>query len=226
MAFGLSGTWWQRNHNMHHAMPNRFHKDHDLDTMPLYAFNKIVVKRKKDGQNFFIQNQANLFLMASNWIGVMFWKIYFHPYYTIQKGDWQALFWMIVHWVWWLSTLGLGPYLITVWFTTNYYFGNFSLSHTHLPVTEQPQHWVEYAFNHTCDIEPSPWMDYWMGYLNYQIEHHLFPTMPQFRSGQICERVQAFAKKHDLPYTRVSYSEACSLTYGNMKKVAKELITA
>ena len=43
-----------------------------------------------------------------------------------------------------------------------------------------------------------------LGGLNYQIEHHLFPTMPRpnLRSAQ--PLVRAFCQEHGLPYTEAS----------------------
>jgi fatty acid desaturase len=63
-------------------------------------------------------------------------------------------------------------------------------------VTNEPLHWVEYALLHTVDVQHSWWCDWWMGYLNYQIEHHLFPTMPDFRLRAIVPRVRALAQMH------------------------------
>merc|ERR1711924_44764 len=75
----------------------------------------------------------------------------------------------------------------------SYIFTNFSLSHTHLPVTEADEfvHWVEYAAKHTTNISPSPLCNWWMANLNFQVEHHLFPAMPQFQhstSRRACGR--------------------------------------
>lgn len=103
-----------------------------------------------------------------------------------------------------------------------YLFGNFALSHTHLPVTTEPTHWVEYGLLHTADVEQRPWCDWWMGYLNYQIEHHLFPTMPQFRHPKVHGRVKALAEKHGIPYFVYSYKEAMYKTFKNLEDVAEE----
>jgi fatty acid desaturase 2 (delta-6 desaturase) len=93
-----------------------------------------------------------------------------------------------------------------------------------LPVTkDETLHWVEYALLHTVDIEPSWWCDWWMSYLNYQIEHHLFPTMPQFRHPLVRPRVEALAKKHNIPYQSLSYWDAMKKTFKNMEQVSKEL---
>lgn len=55
---GLSSTWWARQHNRHHAMPQRLNYDVDLNTMPVIAYSAKVVNNSKDGKGFFIQNQV------------------------------------------------------------------------------------------------------------------------------------------------------------------------
>lgn len=62
-----------------------------------------------------------------------------------------------------------------------------------------------------------------MAYLNYQIEHHLFPTMPQFRHPLIRDRVVALAKKHNIPYHCDGYFKALDKTFQNLADVSKDL---
>ena len=228
-------------------MPQRLKKDVDLETLPLLAFNAKVVKHPKQGKTFFVQNQvivgdafkgfrrplanfpscfqALLFLAVDTLLVATMWKVYLHPRYVIQRKRYHELLLMAVHYIF-AYYIGFIPYVTSVWLASIYIFGNFSLSHTHLPVTEGPLHWVEYAFLHTLDIKKSWWCDWWMAYLNYQIEHHLFPTMPQFRHPLIQDRVKALAAKHNIPYQCASYSEAVMKTYGNLADVSKHLAQA
>jgi fatty acid desaturase 2 (delta-6 desaturase) len=62
-----------------------------------------------------------------------------------------------------------------------------------------------------------------MGYLNFQIEHHLFPSMPQFRQPRISKRVKAFFEKHGLKYDQRSYIEAMGTTFQNLDKVGSDV---
>ncbi|CAG7838281.1 unnamed protein product [Allacma fusca] len=219
---GMASSWWSSQHNRHHAMPQRLKRDVDLETLPLLAFNSKVVRNPKHGKSFFVQNQATLFLAIDTLLVATMWKLYLHPRYVIQRKRYHELFFMILHYAFAYS-VGFFPYMTSVWLASIYIFGNFSLSHTHLPVTQGPLHWVEYAFLHTLDIETSWWCDWWMAYLNYQIEHHLFPTMPQFRHRLIRDRVRALAAKHNIPFYCSSYGDAVMKTYGNLLEVSKEL---
>jgi fatty acid desaturase 2 (delta-6 desaturase) len=71
------------------------------------------------------------------------------------------------------------------------------------------------------NVKPGPFnfINWWMGYLNFQIEHHLFPCMPQFRHPQISPRVKDFLEKHGFKYDQRSYFEALAVTFKNLHKV-------
>jgi fatty acid desaturase len=222
LGLGLSSTWWARGHNRHHAMPQRLKHDVDLDTMPLLAYNAKVVKNAKQGKGFLIQNQVYLFLLVDTLLGTLIWQLYLHPRYVLKHKFHLQMLSMIGHYVL-AYQIGFWPWLLSTWFMSMYLFGNFALSHSFLPVTEEPTHWVEYSLVHTADVEQVPWCNWWMGFLNYQIEHHLFPTMPQFRHPLIKDRVKALADKHKIPYVVYSYAEAMQKTFQNLSNVAKEL---
>lgn len=44
--------------------------------------------------------------------------------------------------------------------------------------------------------------DFLQGFLNYQIEHHLFPDLPPKKLQEAQPRVEAICKKHGVPYVR------------------------
>ena len=106
-----------------------------------------------------------------------------------------------------------------------YIFVNFSLSHTHLPVSETDEyyHWVEYGAKFTTNIARGPFgfVDWWMAYLNYQIEHHLFPSMPQFRHPLVAPRVKEMFEKHGLTHDTRGYFECLQCVLGNMDEAGQ-----
>lgn len=66
------------------------------------------------------------------------------------------------------------------------------------------------------------WVDWWMSYLNFQIEHHMFPSMPQFRHPVVSKRVKALFDKHGLPYLTRDYFDAMKVTFTNLHKVGAD----
>ncbi|MBM3456226.1 MAG: hypothetical protein FJX80_13980, partial [Bacteroidetes bacterium] len=115
-----------------------------------------------------------------------------------------------------------------------YLFGHFSLSHTYTGVIPENKHllWFEYALHHTVNISTKSQLVSWMmGYLNFQIEHHLFPAMPQYKNAIAAPYVRRFcAKWADTPassesaglkYVEHSYTQAWWLMLSNLNKVGK-----
>lgn len=45
-----------------------------------------------------------------------------------------------------------------------------------------------------------PWRDFLYGYLNYQIEHHLWPNLPALAYREVAPEVRALCAKHGVPY--------------------------
>ncbi|KAI4537235.1 hypothetical protein MG293_012098, partial [Ovis ammon polii] len=52
----------------------------------------------------------------------------------------------------------------------------------------------------TCNVEYSFFNDWFTGHLNFQIEHHLFPTMPRHNCHKVAPLVKSLCAKHGLPY--------------------------
>jgi fatty acid desaturase len=54
------------------------------------------------------------------------------------------------------------------------------------------------------NVAGSRLVDFVLGGLNYQIEHHLFPNMPRPNLRRAQPLIRAFCQQHDLPYTEAS----------------------
>merc|ERR1711871_151028 len=118
-------------------------------------------------------------------------------------------------------------YMAYNWVASVYIFCNFAVSHTHLPVIDADEDvsWVRYASDHTMNIQPGPfnWVNWWMSFLNYQIEHHLFPSMPQFNHPKISPRVKALFEKHGVEYIEMDYTTAMKVTFKNLHNVGHDV---
>jgi len=62
------------------------------------------------------------------------------------------------------------------------------------------QNWVASQLSTTCNVEPGLFNDWFTGHLNFQIEHHLFPTMPRHNLYKVAPQVQTLCAKHGLTY--------------------------
>jgi len=83
----------------------------------------------------------------------------------------------------------------------------------HFPMeidVDKEDNWVDMQLSATQNIDGSLFNDWFTGHLNYQIEHHFFPTMPRHNYPKIASIIQAFCKKHHRPYRKVSMLSACT----------------
>ena len=51
-------------------------------------------------------------------------------------------------------------------------------------------------------------LDFLMGGLNYQIEHHLFPSMPRPHLRRAAPMIAAYCRSHEIPYTQTGLWES------------------
>ena len=65
--------------------------------------------------------------------------------------------------------------------------------------------WVAHQLRTTCNYGMDDKVLSWfLGGLNYQIEHHLFPDMCSNRYKEVSPRVRALADRYGLPYNSAS----------------------
>jgi fatty acid desaturase len=113
------------------------------------------------------------------------------------------------------------------------YFGMlFAPNHKGMPVRtdEESLEWLERQVLASRNVKPSPLVDFIYGGLNYQIEHHLFPTMPQMNLGKCRKIVQAYCGRNDIPYYEVgllaSYREVASFLHDVSRPVREGTVAA
>ena len=66
---------------------------------------------------------------------------------------------------------------------------------------DDEQSWLRSQLLATCNVEQSIFNDWFSGHLNFQIEHHLFPSMANCHYMTISPIVKQFCKDHDIEYT-------------------------
>lgn len=233
---GMSGSWWRNQHNKHHSMPQKIDHDVDLNTLPLVAFTNKVISRIGWPLKLWISLQAFLFPIITTLLVALGWQFYLHPRHVIRVknvAEAAAMFGRYVLWYLFITPKfggwkSIGLYLAYTWVGSNYIFLNFALSHTHLDTVDKSDtqvDWVRYSAVHTMNVKPGPFrfVNWWMSFLNFQIEHHLFPSMPQFRHPEVSLRVQKLFKKHGLPYKQESYTKAMQITFANLHNVGADV---
>ena len=60
----------------------------------------------------------------------------------------------------------------------------------------------------TMDIDCPPWMDWFHGGLQFQLEHHIFPRVPRWNLRKLCALTDEIYAKHNVPVVRMPFFEA------------------
>uniref|UniRef100_A0A6C0JH73 Fatty acid desaturase domain-containing protein n=1 Tax=viral metagenome TaxID=1070528 RepID=A0A6C0JH73_9ZZZZ len=235
------GSMWNNMHNKHHATPQKIGHDIDLDTAPLVAFYDSSSENNQMSQmkKLWLKYQAYTFLPLTSGLLVMpFWSFYLHPKKVFRdKNIKQALYILAGHVVRICLFLKIMPmslfnaclyHFMAIWISGIYLFGHFSLSHTFTPTIDKNENpnWVRYAIEHTVDISPNNrFVGWFMGYLNNQVIHHLFPSMPQVYGREVSRELLLFCKKWDIKYNIISYFQAWDYMLKNLNSVGELMST-
>jgi delta8-fatty-acid desaturase len=83
-----------------------------------------------------------------------------------------------------------------------------------------PGGWVDTQLAATLDWSCPPWLDWFHGGLQFQIEHHLFPRLPRANLRRVAPRVQALCARHGVAYRRLGFLEATAEIWATLRRVA------
>jgi len=226
-ALGITGSasFWNNQHNKHHAATQELGHDTDLATLPVVAFHSEVAK---DGSANYLQHQWMVFLPAQLLL-FFYWK-FTHFRHAVRTGNWAEAGSIVMHqlvtlFVCW--RFGAGFWGWAVYQAIGYAWGGFylatvfSMNHTHRPVAQKhaQRDWVDRAVQYTTNVDGTPLTCWLTGYLCFQVEHHLFPNIPHPRLPQVAPKVRALLKKHGVHYDCRSMHEAFTEVMVNLYRV-------
>ena len=222
LLVGISFGWWVPKHNAHHSNPNDEDLDPDIGIAAL-AFTAAQARGKRGLARVIARSQAFLFfpllLLEAGHLHVASMK-------SILGGRGRANLveglLLLVHAAAYVTALllVLTP-LQAVAFALvqqglfGLYLGcSFAPNHKGMPtLTEADQlDFLRRQVLTSRNVRGSRFVDFLLGGLNYQIEHHLFPNMPRPNLRHAQPLVKEFCRRHDLPYAEASlfgsYAEA------------------
>jgi fatty acid desaturase len=73
------------------------------------------------------------------------------------------------------------------------------------------------------NVRAHPLTDFWYGALNYQIEHHLFPTMPRNKLREAQQTVRAYCEQHSISYHETGMLQSYREILGYLHEVSAPL---
>jgi fatty acid desaturase len=106
----------------------------------------------------------------------------------------------------WLGTGWFGTYLLAQALAGLYLALTIAPNHKGMPMWSAGTRlsFLERQVLSSRNVTPHPVTDFVLGGLNYQIEHHLFPTMPRIHFGRARRIVKRFCSRNGLPYDEMS----------------------
>uniref|UniRef100_A0A4W6DVK8 acyl-CoA (8-3)-desaturase n=1 Tax=Lates calcarifer TaxID=8187 RepID=A0A4W6DVK8_LATCA len=208
---GASANWWNHRHFQHHAKPNIFRKDPDVNMLSVFVVGTtqpVEYGIKKIKHMPYNHQHQYFFLVGPPLLIPVFFHIQI-MHTMISRHDWVDLVWSMSYYLRYFSCyiplyglFGSLALISFVRFLESHWFV-WVTQMNHLPMDidhEKHQDWLTMQLQATCNIEQSFFNDWFSGHLNFQIEHHLFPTMPRHNYHLVAPQVRALCEKHGIPY--------------------------
>jgi fatty acid desaturase len=214
LGTGLSYGWWTGKHNRHHAHPNTEGVDPDIMIGAL-AFSAASARAGRGIQRLIFRYQAYLlipmlFLEAVS-LHASSIRMVIRP--GCRNRAWEATL-LAAHFAAYLGAVFyvLPPVKAVVFIIVQqgllgfYLACSFAPNHKGMPIlaASDKTDFLRRQVVTSRNVRGGWLTDFALGGLNYQIEHHLFPSMPRPNLRRAQNLVAAFCAERDVPYTRTS----------------------
>ncbi len=233
VLLGVSQSWWNVKHNQHHATPNHVDDDPDIQ-FPMIVFSpdqianrprwlhpaiaiqafvfplllpfQALNMRMSSAQHLFAPDARKRFLQAL----LLATHVALYAALLIWIGNWPiAVGFFLIH----QMTFGL------------YNSSVFASNHKGMPLTDEGRR-MGFLYEQVLtsrNVRANPLTDFWYGGLNYQIEHHLFPSLPRNRLRQAQKLVRQFCDDHGISYHSTGLIESYAEILQHLHQVSAPL---
>ncbi len=234
---GLSHGWWLGKHNIHHAAPNQVGRDTDIDSK-LLAFHPDALEGKGRLHRWFLTHQGfwlfPLLLLEGFNLHVdsataVLRRRRDEPRSATRavKRRYVDLLMLTTRWAVYagvllaaMSPAKAGLFIVAELACFGVLLGGaFVPNHTGMPILARGK---KMDFLHrqvitSRNVAGGLLVDFFMGGLNRQVEHHLFPSMPRPNLKLVQPMVRSHCEDLGVPYTEASFpgAYAAVVTYLN-----------
>ena len=229
---GISPGWWIDAHNRHHRNPNDLALDPHT-TIPVLAFSEDQAQNKTGRFSSLIRFQS-LYFVPLLAFSVLSTKINGLAYVLKGKAKYSRfetvafLLHGLLYVGFLLAVLPLAEAICIAVLhhaLTGLYLGLiFAPNHKGMAVFSEKDR-PDYLHSQVLtsrNIRPNLVIDSLYGGLNYQIEHHLFPTMPRNNLRGARPIVRAFCLSHGIDYRETSILRSYAEVLGHLKQVTQK----
>lgn len=228
---GMSRDWWSSKHTRHHANPNRVGKDPDIE-IDTISFLEVDAAKASGFLGFITRRQGWLFFplltlegLNLHFIGLKHLLDFREP----VKGRWVELALIVARFALLLTPIFLMLPLgmaFAFWGVQLAVFGiymgaAFAPNHKGMPIID-PEAKLDFFTKQvrtSRNVSGGWWATWLMGGLNYQIEHHLFPSMPRMHLAQAREIVKDYCETVDVPYAETTLFKSYGIVIRYLNEV-------
>lgn len=213
---GMSYGWWNSKHSRHHAKPNQVDADPDIKSGVLVFQTDDLDKPRTGFAAWFAARQGWLFFPLLLLEGA---NLHLSGIKTIfGKGKisrrWVEMTFVTLRivgylfLVFWVMPLGLGLLFLSIQLGLfGVYMGAvFAPNHKGMPIAPKNAK-IDFLRRQVLmsrNVKGGRVADFMMGGLNYQIEHHLFPSMARPHLRKVQPIVREFCASKNIPYSETS----------------------
>ncbi|NWZ20584.1 FADS2 desaturase, partial [Asarcornis scutulata] len=215
---GASANWWNHRHFQHHAKPNIFKKDPDVNMLHVFVLGDTQpVEYGKKKLKYLPYNHQHEYFFLSEYLHQQLVKVSTRlalPKTSslinglpVQVSKSAGNFSLISKR---LSRCQLGKQLRlgsnlcvrgSMFLESHWFVWVTQMNHIPMEIdSEKHKDWLSSQLAATCNIEQSFFNDWFTGHLNFQIEHHLFPTMPRHNFWKVKPLVKSLCAKYGVQY--------------------------
>ena len=226
---GISYAWWMTKHSRHHANPNTIGKDPDIEVDTVSFLEEDAAKRR-GFLRLLTRHQGYFFFPLLLLEGVNLHALSIRTLFTRGKVDGRTteLILLTVRFAAYLTliftVLPVGPafaFLGVQLGVFGVYMGaSFAPNHKGMPVIE-PGVKVDFLSKQVLTSRNirGTGMTTLMGGLNYQVEHHLFPSMPRPYLAKAAAIVREHCANEGIPYTETTLIRSYAIVIDHLNKV-------
>jgi len=227
---GMSYSWWMNKHTRHHANPNMIGKDPDI-AIDVISFVEQDAASARGIRALITRHQAALFFPFLLFEGINLHVKSFGHVFGRGKVDGRALeialilarMAIVVGAVFWVLPVGMAFAFLGVQLAVFGVYMGASFAPNHIGMEVVPEgaklDFLSKQVLTGRNVKGGAWMTAFMGGLNFQIEHHLFPSMSRPHLRRARTLVRETCAREGIPYTETSLRRAYLIVLTYLREI-------
>lgn len=227
---GMSYSWWDSKHTKHHGNPNMVGKDPDIEVDTI-SFLDEDAARSRGVIRWITQRQGWLFFPLLTLEGLNLHRLSVVHLVTPGrvKGRWTEIgiislrFALLLTPLFLFLPVGMAFAFLGVQLAVfGVYMGaSFAPNHKGMPIIS-PDARLDFFSKQvrtSRNVTGGWWATWLFGGLNYQVEHHLFPSMSRLNLSRAREVVRDYCAANDVPYTETTVLQSYGIVVRYLNRV-------